>query len=251
ALGVKEVIALPRDAIDQRFGLSGDEGADFEMLGCTGGIPGGGFLYTNAETVAVGAVLSVSGLASSGRRPEEVVDRIKRHPAIAPYLRGGTVKEYAAHLVPEGGYRHMPRLYGDGILVAGDAAGMTLAAGIWLEGVNFAIGSGLAAGRAAARALDSGDLSASGLSGYRRELEKGFVLANHRRLRGAPDLVLSERVQRRYPGLVADLVEGMFTVTDPKPKPGLLALLKRAARRNDVRLRHLLADAVRGGRVFR
>src|SRR5690606_33383063 len=49
ALGVKEVIALPRDAIDQRFGLSGDEGADFEMLGCTGGIPGGGFLYTNAE----------------------------------------------------------------------------------------------------------------------------------------------------------------------------------------------------------
>ncbi len=60
------------------------------------------------------------------------------------------MKEYAAHLIPEGGYDAMPALAVDGLLVAGDAAGMTLAAGIWLEGVNFAIGSGLAAGRTAA-----------------------------------------------------------------------------------------------------
>ncbi|MFW5418314.1 FAD-dependent oxidoreductase [Nocardiopsis sp. CNT-189] len=251
ALGVKEVIALPRDAIDQRFGLSGDEGADFEMLGCTGGIPGGGFLYTNAETVAVGAVLSVEGLASSGRRPEEVVDGIKRHPAIAPYLRGGTVKEYAAHLVPEGGYRHMPRLYGDGILVAGDAAGMTLAAGIWLEGVNFAIGAGLAAGRAAAEALELGDTGRRGLARYERALRSSFVLADHARLRGAPGLVLSPRVQQRYPGLAADLAQAAFTVDNPAPKPGLARLLLRAARANGVRLHHLAADAWRVARVFR
>lgn len=250
-LGVKEVLALPREVIDERFGLRGDEGLDIEILGCTGDIPGGGFLYTNGDTVSVGVVLSLAHLGKAGKRPEEVIAGLKAHPAIAPYLRGATLKEYGAHLIPEGGYNHMPALYTDGMLVAGDAAGMCLAAGIWLEGVNFAIGSGLAAGRAAAKALDAGDLSASGLSVYQRELEKGFVLANHKRLRGAPDLVLSERVQRRYPGLVADLVEGMFTVTDPKPKPGLLALLKRAARRNDVKLRHLLADGLRGGRVFR
>ncbi|MEV5414220.1 FAD-dependent oxidoreductase [Thermopolyspora sp. NPDC052614] len=250
-LGVKEVLALPREVIDQRFGLRGDEGADFEILGCTGGIPGGGFLYTNADTVAVGVVLSLPHLAASKKRPEEVIAGLKAHPAIAPYLEGATLKEYGAHLIPEGGYDHIPQLHTDGMLVAGDAAGMCLAAGIWLEGVNFAIGSGLAAGRTAARAVASGDTSAAGLAAYRRELEEGFVLANHKRLRAAPGLVLSDRVQHRYPGLIADLAEGMFTVTDPTPKPGLLKLLRRAARRNDVRLRHLLMDGLRGGRAFR
>ena len=100
-------------------------------------------------------------------RPEELIADFKAHPAIAPWLKGATVKEYGAHLIPEGGYDAMPELAADGLLVAGDAAGMTLAAGIWLEGVNFAIGSGLAAGRAAAAAVASGDVSAAGLAGYR------------------------------------------------------------------------------------
>ncbi|GAA2012165.1 FAD-dependent oxidoreductase [Nocardiopsis rhodophaea] len=250
-LGVKEVIGLDRDTIDERFGLRGTDGADIEMLGHTRGIPGGGFLYTNTDTVAVGAVLSLTGLAQAGVRPEEVLAGLKRHPAIAPYLRGGTVEEYSAHLIPEGGYDHMPRLVDDGLLIAGDAAQMTLAAGIWLEGVNFAIGSGLAAGRAAASALATGDVSARGLAPYRRDLEQTFVLADHKRLRGAPGLVLSDRVQRRYPHLFNDLAHGMFTVTNPDPKPGVAALLRRSARRNGVRLRDLAADAWRAWRVFR
>jgi len=250
-LGVKEVLALPRDVIDERFGLRGDEGLDIEMLGCTRDIPGGGFLYTNADTVSVGAVLALPELAASGVRPEEIIADIKRHPAIAPYLRGATLKEYAAHLIPEGGYDVMPAVHHDGFLLAGDAAGMTLAAGIWLEGVNFAIGSGLAAGRAAARAVEAGDWSRRGLAPYRREISATFVLRDHKRLRGAPGLVLSERVQRRYPGLVADFAEGVFQVTNPEPKPGFVRLLRRAMRRNGVKLRHLVADGIRGGRVFR
>jgi len=81
------------------------------------------------------------GLAEAKIRPEELVAGAKAHPAIAPYLRGAELKEYSAHLVPEGGYRAMPRLATDGMLVAGDAASMCLAAGLWLEGVNFAIGA--------------------------------------------------------------------------------------------------------------
>ncbi len=53
------------------------------------------------------------------------------------------------------------------MLIAGDAAAMCLAAGIWLEGVNFAIGSGQAAGEAAIEALATGDVTAEGLAGYR------------------------------------------------------------------------------------
>jgi electron transfer flavoprotein-quinone oxidoreductase len=199
----------------------------------------------------VGVVVSLPGLAASRVRPEELVADVKANPAIAPYLRGATVREYSAHLIPEGGYRAMPKLAIDGMVIAGDAAGMCLAAGLWLEGVNFAIGSGLAAGRAVARAVETGDTSARGLAGYRRELESAVVLADHKRLRGAPRLVLSERVQQRYPGMLCDLAEGVFTVTNPVPKPGLARLAHRSAKRNGVRLSGLLRDTLSGARVFR
>jgi electron transfer flavoprotein-quinone oxidoreductase len=250
-LGVKEVLSLPREVIDERFGLRGHEGLDIEMLGCTRGIPGGGFLYTNTDTVAVGVVLGLPGLAKAKVRPEEIIADVKQHPSIEPYLRGATLKEYSAHLIPEGGYDAIPDLTADGLLVAGDAAGMTLAAGIWLEGVNFAIGSGAAAGRAAAQAITAGDVSAAGLSSYRKDLEGSFVLADHKRLRKAPHVLLSERVQQRYPGLMADLAEGLFNVTNPVPKPGVVKLALRAAKRNGLTLRELASDALAIGRVFR
>ena len=249
-LGVKEVLALGAEVIDERFGVGRNEGVDIEILGCTGAIPGGGFLYTNSDTVSVGVVLSLPQLAASGVRPEEVIADLRAHPSIAPFLRGAQLREYAAHLIPEGGYDTMPRLVADGLLVAGDSAAMTLAAGLWLEGVNFAIGSGYAAGTVADRALSAGDTSAQGLASYRTELEGQFVLADHRRLRKAPSLLLSERVQQRYPGLICDLAEGMFTVRNPAPKPGGLRLTRDAASRHGVKLRQLAADTLRGLRIF-
>jgi electron transfer flavoprotein-quinone oxidoreductase len=250
-LGVKEVLALPPDVIEDRFGLMPGEGLDIEVMGCTRGIPGGGFIYTNRDTVSIGVVLSLEGLTRSGLRPEEVIADFKSHPSVAPWLRGATLKEYSAHLIPEGGYDAMPDLATDGLLLAGDAAGMTLAAGVWLEGVNFAIGAGLAAGRAASEAVAAGDVSVSGLSGYRRYLESNFVLKDHKRYREVPKLVLSDRMQRQYNHLICDVAEQMFTVTNPVPKAGLLRLLNRSARRNHVRLRDLVRDGIETVRVFR
>ena len=250
-LGVKEVLRLPREVIDERFGLRGDEGLDIEILGGTGGIAGGGFLHTNVDTVTLGVVLSLPELATARRRPESIIADLKAHPAIATYLRGATVEEYSAHLIPEGGYDAMPRLHHDGFLLAGDAAGMTLAAGIWLEGVNFAIGAGLAAGKATARAIVAGDTSARGLASYREDLERTFVLADHKRLRLAPGLVLSHRLQRLYPSLINDFMEAVFTVDNPAPKPGLTRLLLAVAKRNGVRFHELIADALRAVRVYR
>jgi len=249
-LGVKEVLDLPAAVIEERFGLGPHEGTDIEILGGTRGIPGGGFLYTNADTVSVGVVVSLTGLAEARVRPEELVAGLKAHPAIAPYLRGATVKEYSAHLIPEGGYDAMPRLAIDGMVIAGDAAGMCLAAGIWLEGVNFAIGAGLAAGRAVDAAITAGDTSARGLAGYRRDLESTFVLADHKRLRRAPQVMMSQQLQR-FSGLLADLAEGVFTVTNPAPKPGMLRLARRAARRHRLGLTGLLRDGVAAARAFR
>jgi electron transfer flavoprotein-quinone oxidoreductase len=249
-LGVKEVLALPRDVIDQRFGVRGDDGVDIEVLGCTGAVPGGGFVYTNADSVAVGVVLQVSALGASGRRPEAFIADLKAHPAIAPFVEGGDVKEYSAHLIPEGGYDTMPEIVADGMLVAGDAAGLCLAAGIWLEGVNFAIGSGAAAGETAVEALAARDTSTRGLGGYRRRLEASFVLQDHRKLRRAPGFVLSDRVQRHYPQLACDLVEQLFTVDNPRRKKGGFAAARTALRHSDLRLRDIARDAWTGLRTF-
>ena len=249
-LGVKETIALPRDVIDERFAVRGDHGVDIEILGATPDVPGGGFLYTNAESLAVGLVLSLPALAKSGRRPEDRIAELKAHPAIAPLVDGGEVKEYSAHVIPEAGWDMMPELIGDGLLVAGDAAAMCLAAGIWLEGVNFAIGSGAAAGRAAAFAIGRGDVSAAGLEGYRTRLESSFVLADHRKLRDAPHLVMSDLAQRRLPGVACGVAEQMFTVRNPTPKPGVAAIVRSELRRNGVKLRDAAAQGWRAMRTF-
>jgi len=249
-LGVKETIALPRQVIDDRFGVRGDHGVDFEILGCTGDVPGGGFLYTNAESLSVGLVLSLPKLASSGRRPEDRIAELKSHPAIAPLVEGGEVKEFSAHVIPEAGYDMMPDLVTDGMLVAGDAAAMCLAAGIWLEGVNFAIGSGAAAGRAAVGAIRLGDTSAAGLEGYRSRIESNFVLKDHRKLRDAPHLVMSDLAQRQLPALACGVVEQMFTVTNPDPKPGVSKIVWSEIRRNNLKLREVASQSWRALKSF-
>lgn len=249
-LGVKEVLSLPRNVIDDRFGVRGDDGVDIEILGCTGAVAGGGFVYTNADTISIGVVLQLDDLRRSGRRPESFIADLKAHPALAPLVEGGDLLEYSAHLIPEGGYDMMPELSADGLLVAGDAAAMCLAAGIWLEGVNFAIGAGVAAAEAAVEAIAAGDTSKSGLAGYQRRLEASFVLQDHKKLRRAPGFVLSERVQQHYPKLVCDLVEELFTVRNPRHKLGGMASARSALRRSDLRIRDLARDAWTALRTF-
>lgn len=249
-VGVKETIALPREVIDERFGVRGDHGMDIEILGCTGDVPGGGFVYTNAESVAVGLVLSLPALARGDVRPEDRIARLKAHPAIAPLVEGGDLKEYSAHVIPEAGFYMMPELIADGMMVCGDAAAMCVAAGIWLEGVNFAIGSGAAAGRTAASALRRGDVSAAGLAGYRTRLESSFVLADHRKLRDAPHLVMGALSQNQLPAIACGVVEGMFTVTNPDPKPGLAKIVRRELKRTRVPLRDAVGQAWRAWRTF-
>ncbi len=251
ALGVKEVLALSSDEIERRFALSPGEGADFEVLGGTSGVSGGGFLYTNKDTLSVGLVLSLRSLTASGLRAEEILTGFKDHPAIAPYLDGAELVEYGAHLVPEAGVNMMPKLAAPGFLVAGDAAGMCLAAGMWLEGVNFAISSGAAAGDTAANGLRSGNLSEGALlKQYRKALNQGFVLADLERLKQAPHLALSDRLQHRYPQLMCNVIEQMFTVSNPSPKPRVRSLAFREISKSGIKWRHVVRDAWASYRTF-
>jgi electron transfer flavoprotein-quinone oxidoreductase len=249
-LGVKETIALPRNVIDERFGVRDREGVDIEIIGCTGGINGGGFVYTNLDTIAVGVVLKLDKLSAQKIRPEEVIAAMKRHSAIAPLVEGGELKEYSAHLIPEAGLSMMPEMTGNGLLIAGDAAALCLAAGIWLEGVNFAIASGMYAGQTAVEAIADGNVTQSGLGGYARRLGDTFVLRDHRKLRRAPELVLSDRVQHLYPSMITGIAERMFRVDNPSPKPGLRRIVREERKRAGVHLRGLLRDGHDAFRSF-
>lgn len=249
-LGVKETLSLPKEVIDERFGVRERHGVDIEILGGTGKVNGGGFLYTGLDTLAVGVVLKLPKLAAQQQRPEQLVAGLKAHPAIAPLVQGAELKEYSAHLIPEAGLSMMPKMTTSGMLVAGDAAALCLAAGIWLEGVNFAMASGMYAAEAAVEAVRSGDVSEQGLRGYQRRLSDTFVLKDHRKLRRAPELVLSDRVQHLYPGMIANVAERMFHVDNPNPKPGVRRILAQERKRAGVRRRDLLRDGWTGFRSF-
>ncbi len=76
------------------------------------------------------------------------------------------------------------------------------------------------------------------------------MLGDHKKLRRAPELLMSQRMQTQYPQLMCNLVEGMFTVTNPVPKKGVIALSWREVRRAKVKLRHLLKDLWTSLRTF-
>ena len=249
-LGVKETLSLPKSVIDERFGVRDNQGVEIEILGGTSGVNGGGFIYTNLDTIALGVVLKLPKLSAQKKRPEEIIAELKRHPAIAPLIEGAEVTEYSAHVIPEAGLDMMPAMVTDGLLVAGDAAALCLAAGIWLEGVNFAMASGMYAGEAAAKAIHNGNTSASGLQSYTKKLNETFVLKDHKKLRKIPHLVLSDRVQHKYPLFVTGIVERMFSVENPHPKPGVRRIVREERKKAGIKLSDLLRDALTGLKGF-
>jgi electron transfer flavoprotein-quinone oxidoreductase len=228
--GVKEVIELPRETIEQRFFLSGEEGIAWESLGSfTQDIPGGGFIYTNKDSLSVGVVVQLDGLAEKKVKANDLLEGFKQHPEIAPYLRDGKLVEYSAHLIPVAGKAMMPRLYGDGILIAGDAAALTLVTGLALEGANLAVASGIAAAETVIAAKKSENFTARFLASYQDKLENSFVLKDMEAFKKAPKFLENPRIYKEYPEIACDLAKKIFT-NDGKPREKMMTLLKQATK---------------------
>ncbi len=175
ALSVKEVIKLDKNIINQRFNLKDNEGAIVEIFGGPMlGMLGLGFMYTNTDSVTIGLGITLNEVVDEKKRPYEFLEELKKHPSIAPYIKGGELKEYSAHLIPEGGYKKIPQLCDNGVMIIGDAAG--LVNNLHWEGTNLAMISGKLAAETAAEALETGDFSKERLSRYKRKLEEAFVM---------------------------------------------------------------------------
>src|SRR5437667_5990445 len=101
---------------------------------------------------------------------QDLQTKFRMHPAVQRLLRGGKVVEYSAHLVPELGAGMMPQLSTDGVLVAGDAAGVLINNGYTFRGADLAIASGIAAGEAAEAARAPGGMTKASLAVYEKFL---------------------------------------------------------------------------------
>ncbi|MBO0782647.1 MAG: FAD-dependent oxidoreductase [Ktedonobacteraceae bacterium] len=248
-LGVKEVLRLDARTIEERFNLNGDEGMTNEYLGYSSGeVKGGGFLYTNRDTLSIGVVVQIASLAEKKVRAYDLLDQFKQHPAVAPLLRDSVTLEYSAHMIPESGWAMLPKLSRAGLLVTGDAAGFVFATGLFLEGINFAIASGLAAAETAKEAHTDGDFSARSLDRYRRRLESSFVLQDLKRFRHAPSFVTSERMQNVYPEIICEAAERIFR-SDGTPRYKLGRTILNVMR-GKVSLLSLLRDGWRASRAL-
>ena len=250
SLGVKEVIGVDRSVLEDRFQITGDEGAVAEYVGdITADVRGGGFLYTNKDSIAIGVIGQLSSFAEQKQRPYDLLERFKAHPSVAPLVRNGKSREYSAHLVPEAGLEMMPKLYRDGMMVAGDAAAFCFATGLYLEGINYALQSGFAAGETAILAFEAKDYSSSSLARYDGRLAARHVTTDFERFKHAPEFINEDRLQNVYPTLLARGAEEVFRV-DGKGKKKLMTIARQTLNGADISTFQLLKDLYKGGRAF-
>ena len=218
AIGIKEVISLPKEKIQDRFNLDGNEGVIYTILGGPmQGMVGLGYVYTNLDSVVVGLGVSLEDLKHVKTKPYDLLNKLKKHPVIKPLITGGELLEYSAHLIPEGGYKAMPPLYRDGLMVAGDAA--MLVNNIHWEGTNLAMMSGKFAAETAIAALEKEDYSANMLSLYRKELDESFVMKDLKTYKDVMGTL--EKNSKAFLGFYPQKINeffNQFTAVDSIPK---------------------------------
>ncbi|MCK1513725.1 FAD-dependent monooxygenase [Bradyrhizobium sp. 190] len=219
ALAVKEMHFLPRETIEERFNLEGDEGVVIEAVGTISrGMTGMGFIYANKECISLGIGCLVADFQRTGETPYGLLDRFKRHPSVGRLIKGSEVKEYSAHLIPEGGYKAIPQLYGEGWVVVGDAAQLNNA--IHREGSNLAMTSGRIAAEAISQVRSRrAPMSAENLALYKRMLDDSFVIKDLKKYKDMPTLMHtnSQNFFLTYPQLVSRAMQN-FVRVDGTPK---------------------------------
>jgi electron transfer flavoprotein-quinone oxidoreductase len=237
-VGVKETIELQDSEISARFAVKDDEGAARVAIGCTDGISGGAFLYTNKGSISLGIVFNPAQAAKQSRHIQDILQDFKMHPAILPLIEGGTTVEYGAHLVPEIGYRGIPeKLHREGMVVIGDAARFGINTGLIIRGMDLAMVSGLAAAQAILGAKDTCQVGPL----YMKKLEELFLLGEERAYQNFHKVFEIPRVFREVPKLANEAMQFLFTVDGKIPTPmvhGLMGVVHR-----NVSFGQMLADS--------
>src|SRR5437879_11387837 len=249
SMGMKDVIELPADEIEERFGLDPEEGAAHVFVGeCSGGLRGGGFLYTNKDSLALGMVVGADDASMKAIASHTVMDRLRSHRKVRRFIKGGKTIEYDAHMIPEAGPKMLTRPYTGGMLVAGDAAGHLINNGYTFRGVDMAIVSGIAAAHTILEARERKDYSAQSLQTYERKLREEPALKDMYTFSKVPRYLRNNRLYNVYPELVCNAAEAVYRV-DGNGKQKIYKEL-RAQTKGKVSTISLIRDLLAGARTF-
>lgn len=209
-IAVKEVLKLSEEEINKRFNLKEREGVAIEIFGeFTEGILGSGFIYTNRDTLSIGAGAKIEELREKGLNPNDLLENMKNIPEIKKWIEGAEIMEYEAHLIPEYGIKRRSPLVRDNVAVIGDAAGFVNVS-IFHEGTNLAVESG----RLVAEAIKEGNLK-----NYEKKLKKSWIWKDLEKTKGFMDyLKRNKDIIYDLPFRFIEIVEEMFTIEPDKPK---------------------------------
>ncbi len=250
ALVAKEVLFLPKETLDARFNLSGDEGVVIELAGnITHGMVGTGFLYTNKDSISIGIGCMLGDMKRQTITPYQLLEGLKQHSAVKPLIEGAEMKEYSAHLIPEGGLKALPQLYGDGWLVVGDSAGFVN--GIHREGSNLAMMSGRLAAESLIALKESGKpFNAGNLAEYKRRLDNSVIIADLKKYADVPEFLHNKpHILDIYPRLLGNAAFEMFMVDGQSKRAKQKKIFDELKSKRS--LLGLLGDAYHFWRAFR
>lgn len=249
SVGTKDVVELPSEVIEERLGLDAGQGAAHVFVGsCSGGLRGGGFLYTNSDSIALGMVVGGEDLSTKQAQSSSFLDKLRNHPKVQRLIKGGKTVEYDAHMIPEAGPDLLSRPYTGGMLVAGDAAGHLLNNGYTFRGVDIAIQAGVVAAQTILEARKKNDYSAGTLRLYEQKLRADLSLRDMYNFKRVPRYLRNNRLYSVYPELVCSAAEAVYRV-DGNGKRKIFKELRSQAK-GKVSLLTLVRDLIGGARTF-
>jgi electron transfer flavoprotein-quinone oxidoreductase len=157
--GVKAIVDMPEGAIEEEFNIGPDEGVAHLFSGdLFEGVRGGGFLYTNEDTLSIGTVFHLDSLVEEEAEPHELLNALLTHPLLAQWVGDEYEElEYGAKLVPDSKKVAHPSPHEGRLMLVGDAAGQMQAQGPIIKGMNHAVTAGGLAAEAFVEARSRGD----------------------------------------------------------------------------------------------
>ncbi len=243
AVGVKEVLKFEnKKTLEERLGLEEDEGLAWAIAGYpTEYLPGGGFIYTYKDSLALGVVVYLKNWERLKTPVYELVEKLRLHPYIAPLVKGAALQEYGGHMTPVAGINMSPpRFYYDGLLIVGDAAGFLLHTGVLIRGVDFAIASGVLAAEAVKEARSP---SAEDLSVYEKKLRSSFILPQLEKFRKADKLLGDESLFRDLTLFSTEASYRYFNIDENHRT--LLEALREASKKTGVSMLKIMINMIR------
>ena len=191
--GVKAVVEMDPEDINERFGIDEDEGDAHLFSGdLFDGVRGGGFLYTNEASLSIGTVFHLDSIAESRAEPHQMLDSLLTHPLMEQWLQGEYhEREYSAKLVPDSKKVAHPSPHRGRLMLVGDAAGQMQAQGPVIKGMNHAVTAGGLAAEAFAEAKARGNPDAAG-ERYEQKLRDEGVMKKLRPTRYRATRAVSE-----------------------------------------------------------